>query len=134
MSEKGIRIAEIHFVEEKEGSDTGEEEEEEESEQEGPASSRNQRRSGKAKAGVKGTEGLRDKGGGSSNKVVPPEASVKLNGSALRPIQSPQPVRAPDSRPCKQWQSELNTGCSTLEVRAGDAGEIWKVFLDRQGG
>lgn len=133
MSERGIRVAEIHFVEEGDGSEAGDEEEED-SEGEEPAAKGSRRGAAgqKTKAAPKAAESQRDKGLG-GKKVVPPEATVKLNGSALRPTLNPQQTNTADLKPPKQWQSELTTGPSTLEVRAGDAGEIWKVYLDRQG-
>jgi chromatin structure-remodeling complex subunit RSC4 len=135
--ERGIRVNQLQFVEESNVSDGDDEEEDEESEEEEPSIYKGRRKGSTKEMLVpkdKSANSKKEKGQKEmdNKKFVTPDPTVRLNGTLLRPGSSSQPMKSSETKSLKQWQAELLVGSNNLEIRAGDVGEIWKIFLDRQ--
>jgi hypothetical protein len=132
VGERGIRVSQLLFVGDSNASDGDEDDGDGDSGEDEPSSNKGRRRgSAKEKLGAKERSVGREKG---EKRGPMPEANVRLNGALLRATNGIQTLKTPDLKPSKQWQSELPIGSNTLEVRAGEAGEVWKIFLERQAG
>lgn len=125
VGERAIRLSQLNFVDDwEEVSDADMDGEPDETEEDEPGSNRIRRKGGPKGAGnkIKKEKG-RDKENGVHNTPAP-EPVVRLNGNGLKSTVGLQSK--------KEWQGDLQVGSNSLEFRAGDVGEVWKVFLERQ--
>ncbi|TFY71043.1 hypothetical protein EVG20_g1963 [Dentipellis fragilis] len=123
--EQGLRIANVLYLgveEEESSSDEEQVDEEEEEEDEAPRKGKGKGK-GKAASGKRKNGGVRIKDGVKlPPKHLPPQLQVKLDASALTPVNEDE----------EEWDVELPVGSHVLEL--GEKGGLaWKVYVDRIG-
>ncbi|KAA1468131.1 Bromodomain-containing protein [Dentipellis sp. KUC8613] len=123
--EQGMRIANVLYLgveEEESSSDEEPMDEEEEEEEEAPKKGKGKGK-GKAATGKRKNGGVRIKDGVKlPPKHLPPQLQVKLDASALTPVNEDE----------EEWDVELPVGSHVLEL--GEKGGLaWKVYVDRIG-
>jgi hypothetical protein len=129
VGERAIRLSQLHFVED--GEETTDGEDGDDAEQMGDEDS-SQIKVKRKGVKDKGKPTKNEKGGEADAKQVIPDATAKLNGILMKPMNTQQSMKVSEPRASKEWLSELVTGSNTVELRAGEVGETWKILLERQ--
>lgn len=133
-SERGVRVSQLLFWDDVSQGEEIEEEDDPETGEEETTSNKGRRKlAGKDKPGAKDKAANGKKNKDAPEKTPRPEPTVRLNGTLLRQTNTSQLGKHnSESKVSKQWQGDLSVGLNNLEIRAGDVGEIWKIFLERQ--